>query len=338
MKINRLSDYFCLCLLAGTLLVLRDTASASSLFNDKEPNNKSRAVRHAFLEEAASSPSQGLFLPHLHHLKRTRHGLYRPVRQPLHQEHPNSNARLTRIKHYVLRRLQNKHGQRDVGLNGIIPDLLPEADNHSVRVLDTAWYGNSYIPYRYRCQTSGHCSPRPALAQPTEPPIASPRPRIPIPPCVHLRWNYELPFSELPNLVFSFLAFDMVSGQTLTEKSRFLSILLEAGANAYMSANSSADVFEVPDAIDTTSCSIKRSVEPLIDSLHQLLNLYTSRDQRLLLTLVQATKACLDKSEMPFPQELLPCLDYSFGQEQLLDLLQPRSVFGNRELCRYSVH
>ncbi|GAV03500.1 hypothetical protein RvY_13911-4 [Ramazzottius varieornatus] len=101
-----------------------------------------------------------------------------------------------------------------------------------------------------------------------------------------------------------------------------------------MSANSSADVFEVPDAIDTTSCSIKRSVEPLIDSLHQLLNLYTSRDQRLLLTLVQATKACLDKSEMPFPQELLPCLDYSFGQEQLLDLLQPRSVFGNRELCR----
>lgn len=131
------------------------------------------------------------------------------------------------------------------------PDLLPEADNHSVRVLDTAWYmsikshchkanghqnnqiicqwvkmplliryGNSYIPYPYRCQTSGHCSPRPALAQPTEPPIASQRPPIAIPPCVHLRWNYELPFSELPNLVFSFLALDLVSGQTLTEKSR----------------------------------------------------------------------------------------------------------------------
>lgn len=64
---------------------------------------------------------------------------------------------------------------------------------------------------------------------------------------------------------------------------RFLSILLEAGTNAYMTTNSSAGVFEVPNAIDATTCSIKRSVEPLIDSLHQLLNMYTSRDQRLLL-------------------------------------------------------
>lgn len=52
------------------------------------------------------------------------------------------------------------------------------------------------------------------------------------------------------------------------------------------------------------------------------------------LALVKAAKGCLGKEDQPFPLELIPCLDFSFGSDQVLKLSMHSSIFGNAELCR----
>ncbi|OQV16243.1 hypothetical protein BV898_09552 [Hypsibius exemplaris] len=248
-------------------------------------------------------------------------------------------VRFSRVRHFVLQQLQQQqNSRRETQPGHASPTQSPafhddEEDNETMRSTAPTWQGNSYIPYRYRCQSSKYCRPGPV-----QPPVPVPRDAkvTRASGCALLRWNYELPFTEMPNLVFSFLATDMISGPSIQVKSRFLASLLHTGLNAFMNSNSSSLVFTIPEEVDTAYCKIKRSVEPAIKSLYQMLNIYTSRDHKSLLTLVHAAKCCLDQRDQkdPFPMELLPCLDFSFGSEELLNLTQPRSLFGNPELCR----
>lgn len=53
----------------------------------------------------------------------------------------------------------------------------------------------------------------------TRPPVSIPEKEDDIDSCVLARWNYEYPYSELPNLAIAFLVNDTVSGSTISEKS-----------------------------------------------------------------------------------------------------------------------
>lgn len=86
---------------------------------------------------------------------------------------------------------------------------------------EVSWYGNSYIPHRYRCQTAGFCSAGAIAGEPVEElHLTTPLSTYSTQPCILARWNFELPFTELPNMVAGGLATDLISGDTLPEKSR----------------------------------------------------------------------------------------------------------------------
>ncbi|OWA50401.1 hypothetical protein BV898_14920 [Hypsibius exemplaris] len=199
------------------------------------------------------------------------------------------------------------------------------------------WQQNSHVPFRYRYKYSSYFyTPK---AQPEDPTASR------IDPCMLARWNYELPFSELPNMASGLLASDMMSGETTNAKARFMGELLSLSLESYLSLESSAgDVFEIPAGFDLTKCNLKKAEdEPLLTSVNQLLKLYSDRAATtdLLLGLTKAAKACLSREEQQqgqgqgsFPLELVPCLDFSFGSEQVLKQVTPKSIFYNEEICR----
>ncbi|XP_055328117.1 uncharacterized protein LOC129581198 isoform X2 [Paramacrobiotus metropolitanus] len=219
---------------------------------------------------------------------------------------------------------------------------LPENVTVSPSRPEVQWYGNSYIPYRYRCQSSIVCSAN-RIARLLDSDNHSlidrdhPADRIQkIPFCSLVRLNYELPFTELPNLVAATLSSDMLSGNTMVQKLRFLLEIFQASLDKYMTSDSSGEIFVAPQNSDSSTCKFKRSTEPLMRSLYTFMNILSTREggEGFVTALTKSAKACKDKEDEYYPLSLLPCLDFSVGSEQVLLLQDQRTLFGNQELCR----
>ncbi|XP_055355766.1 uncharacterized protein LOC129601065 isoform X2 [Paramacrobiotus metropolitanus] len=208
-------------------------------------------------------------------------------------------------------------------VSGLADELLP---------MGYPWYANSHVPFRYRYKYSSSYLPATKL-QGEDPTVAIIRT---VDPCVLSRWNFELPFSELPNMLAKLLASDMISGETTAAKSRYVFELLHLTLDSYQKMDPSGDVFDIPPGTDLGRCNFKKTDDPLYHSVNNLLKLYSDKSTTTerLFALVKAAKACLGKEDQPFPLELLPCLDFSFGSDQVLKLSVHKSIFGNEELCR----
>ncbi|GAU95130.1 hypothetical protein RvY_06805 [Ramazzottius varieornatus] len=174
--------------------------------------------------------------------------------------------------------------------------------------------------------------------------------------CTLARWNRELPFTELPNMMMHFLTNDNVSGNTTEDKSGFLQQFLQDALQAYNTYNSSADVFTLFAGYDLAYCRFQNTTgvnltttignatieEPLITAMRHIFHLYanSTKNNTLLQDTVTAMKNCApgQTSQLGVPMEMffastVPCQNFALGPEDLLNLTNAQSVFGNSEIC-----
>ena len=118
------------------------------------------------------------------------------------------------------------------------------------------YYYDTYVPYRYRYLTdsnetkSNTTATSNGMTSPTVPPIVKS-----INLCTLARWNMELPFTELPNMVMSFLADDKISGVSGQDKAGFFYNFLTTTAESYGSLNATTNVFIIPPSYDLKVCN-----------------------------------------------------------------------------------
>ncbi|GAU95669.1 hypothetical protein RvY_07252 [Ramazzottius varieornatus] len=243
----------------------------------------------------------------------------------LHELQVHLGLRLATTTPHILERKMTKSRSPRVMQNPTTPG------QDELQPLGAPIYANSHVPFRYRYKYSTYYYPVKAL-----PADLSETSARTVDPCMLARWNFELPFSELPNMAAGLLANDMVSGESTTAKARFIAELLRLSLDSYVQMESSGDVFEIPQGFDLSKCNFKKSEDPLSLSVNHLLKLYAERSatSELLLDLVKASKACLGSEDRSVPLELLGCVDFSFGSEQVLQQQSYRSIFANDEICR----
>ncbi|OQV13808.1 hypothetical protein BV898_12027 [Hypsibius exemplaris] len=167
--------------------------------------------------------------------------------------------------------------------------------------------------------------------------------------CMLARWNRELAFAEMPNMALDFLANNNISGNSTSDKSKFMFEFFTVSVDAYDQYNTSADVFAIPAGFDMNTCNIKvnknaltnnantvQSEEPIMTSLRHMLSLYSNKSTNPddLKEVVDAAKACLPQGPIVTSPEVLGCIDFSLSPEQLLKLDVPHSMFGSGEICR----
>ncbi|GAU87643.1 hypothetical protein RvY_00459-2 [Ramazzottius varieornatus] len=231
---------------------------------------------------------------------------------------------------------------------------------------DTCSMGG-YVPYRDRYRdyyptdnqqvitnpannNNNNVNTQGAVASVNQPAIAATEaPQKSVDLCMLARWNRELPFAELPNMALDFLATNLISGNTTSDKAKFMYEFLTVSVEAYEKYNSSADIFTIPASFDINTCNIKVSKtqlvnaatavqqeEPIMTSLRHMLSLYSNKstDADDLTDVVNAAKACLPQGPNITNPEVLPCIDFSLSPDQMLKLETPHSMFGSAEICR----
>ena len=132
-----------------------------------------------------------------------------------------------------------------------------------------------YVPYRDRYQehyptenqqvvtnpsNNNNVNNQGAVASVNQPAIAATEaPQKNVDLCMLARWNRELPFAELPNMALDFLATNQLSGNTTSDKAKFMYEFLTVSVEAYEKYNTSADIFTIPASFDIGTCNIKVS-------------------------------------------------------------------------------
>ncbi|OQV18419.1 hypothetical protein BV898_07621 [Hypsibius exemplaris] len=76
-------------------------------------------------------------------------------------------------------------------------------------------------------------------------------------PCVLMRWNRELPFTEIPRMTIGFLANDSVSGDSIAAKSQFLKEFFSMTRAAFGTGDPSFDAFAVPNDTNWEVCQLR---------------------------------------------------------------------------------
>jgi hypothetical protein len=211
-------------------------------------------------------------------------------------------------------------------------------------------YYDSYTPYRARYGEYMTTTPSPIIQGQAQTPAPPPKKDVDL--CTLARWNREIPFSELPNMVLDFLANDTISGTSTSQKAEFVFTFFKASVDAYENYNSSSDIFTIPVAYDLKKCNFQSGAgfdvtkpapagpeEPLLTAVRSIINMYsnqTTDSSKIgeLQDIVSAVKECLPRGGVVLHPEVLPCLDFSLTPDQLLKLEEPHSIFANGEVCK----
>ncbi|OQV13905.1 hypothetical protein BV898_11900 [Hypsibius exemplaris] len=170
--------------------------------------------------------------------------------------------------------------------------------------------------------------------------------------CTLARWNRELPFAEMPNMIIEFLANDTVSNATTSEKARFVYDFFKSSTDAYAAYDSASDIFTIPSGYDLSQCNFGSTQnfnptspagnveEPILTAARAIINTYSnaSKDADALKDVVDAAKLCLPRGGVVSQPQVLPCLDFTLNPDQLLKLEEPHSIFGSGEICRRSLN
>ncbi|XP_055342285.1 uncharacterized protein LOC129590879 isoform X2 [Paramacrobiotus metropolitanus] len=160
----------------------------------------------------------------------------------------------------LIKRLQNLTG---AGGGGPLPGGGCCGDCYCTVSRDNVsapWYLNAYVPYRYRhkhymADLAANMSAQ-AAADQAQAALTNKAQDSSTPPtdlCVLEKWNRELPFTELPNMLLTFLANDDISGSDVGSKANFL----DRATLAYQQQNKNGDsIFKIYDKYDElSSCS-----------------------------------------------------------------------------------
>ncbi|XP_055353807.1 uncharacterized protein LOC129599550 [Paramacrobiotus metropolitanus] len=113
-----------------------------------------------------------------------------------------------------------------------------------------AWYYDSYVPYRYSYYAE---SSAPSVY--TTPSPANTAEKVDV--CTLARWNLELPFSELPNMILRFIASENISGSSDAGKARFMLEVLNTSAETYGNLPEKANIFQIDKSYDLKQCNIQ---------------------------------------------------------------------------------